>query len=192
MSEPFEAVTPGRGSTLLRSALLMGCLAAILVGAYGLVLPTGWAERPLWILVATAGGLVLVMGLKSRRSTGRIRSVGDVALVFGIASMVLSVGAAMLIACAITLNITEDQASRLSVIHRMTQPSALIQILVFAMPGALSGCLGLWIARRREPSSSRGHMTGAARRFSTIGLAVACLIAAAVGAAAFYRWLTWG
>jgi hypothetical protein len=192
MSERTDGRLADRVATLLRSAVLIACLMAILVGAYGVVLPTGWSKWRLSILIAAAGGLALMLGWPSRRAATRVRSADDVALMFGVASMVLGIGAAMLIAYGLALKISEERISPQTLIYRLTHPSVLAGLLTFAAPVALSGGLGLWIAWRRGRATGRVSMAGAAGRFSTVGLGIAGLITAAAAAAAIYRWLMWG
>jgi hypothetical protein len=192
MSEGSEGGPADRVATLLRSGLLIACLVAILVGAYGLVLPTGWSEWRLSILIASASGLALMLSRPSRRAATGVRSADDVALMFGVASMVLGIGAAMLIAYGLALRISEARTSPQTLIYRLSHPSVLAWFLAFALPAALSGCLGLWIAGRRDRATGRVSMAGAAGRSSTVGLGIAGLIAAMVATAAVYRWLMWG
>ncbi len=198
MSERTDARPADRIATLLRSAVLIACLVAILVGACGLVLPTGlvfpagWSEWRLSILIAAAGGLALMLGWPSPRAATRVRSADDVALMFGVASMVLGIGTATLIAYGLVLKISEERTSLQALVHQLTHPSVLAGFLAFILPVALSGGLGLWIAWRRDRATVRVSMAGAAVRFSAVGLGIAGLITAALATAAIYRWLTWG
>jgi hypothetical protein len=192
MSEGRDSRPADRVAALLRSAVLIACLVAILVGVYGLVLPTGWSKWRLSGLIAAAGGLALVLGWPSRRAATRVRSADEVALMFGVASMILGIGAAMLIAYGIALKISEERTSPQTLIHQLTHPSVLAGLLTFAVPATLSGGLGLWIAWRRDRTTGRVSMAGAAGRFSTVGLGTAGLIATVVATAAIYRWLMWG
>ena len=192
MPERTDRRTADQIATLLRSAVLIACLVAILVGAYGLVLPNGWSKLQMSILIATAGGLALMLGWSSRPAATRVRSADDVALMFGVASMVLGIGAAMLIAYGLALRISEERTSPRTLIYQLTSPSVLAGLLAFVLPVALSGGLGLWISWRRDRATARNHMAGAAARFSTVGLGIAGLLTAAMATAAIYRWLMWG
>jgi hypothetical protein len=192
MSEGSEGRPADRVATLLRSGLLIACLVAILVGAYGLVFPAGWSAWRQSILIASASGLALMLSRPSRRAATTVRSADDVALMFGVVSMVLGIGAAILIAYALALRISEARTSPQALFYRMSHPSILAWFLAFALPAALSGCLGLWIAWRRDRATGRVSMAGAAGRSSTVGLGIAGLIAAMVATAAVYRWLMWG
>jgi hypothetical protein len=192
MSEGSDGRPADRVATLLRSAVLIACLGAILVGAYGLVLPTGWSVWRLSILIASAGGLALMLSWPSRRAATRVRSADDVALMFGVASMILGIGAALLIAYGLALRISEARTSPQRLIYQLTHPSVLAGLLTFAVPAALLGGFGLWIAWRRDRTTGRVSIAGAAGRFSTVGLGIAGLIAAVVATMAIYRWLMWG
>ena len=192
MSERTDGRPADRIAALLRSAVLIACLVAILVGAYGLVLPTGWSKWRLSIIIASAGGLALMLGWSSRRAATWGRSADDVALLFGAASMVLGIGAAMLIAYGLALKISEERTSPQALVHQLTHPSVLAGLLAFVLPVALSGGLGLWIAWRRDRATARVSLAGAAGRFSTVGLGIAGLITALVATAAIDRWLMWG
>jgi hypothetical protein len=192
MSGGSEGGPADRVATLLRSGLLIACLVAILVGAYGLVFPAGWSAWRQSILIASAGGLALMLSRPSRRAATTVRSADDVALMFGVASMVLGIGAAILIAYALALRISEGRTSPQALFSRLSHPSILAWFLAFALPAALSGCLGLWVAWRRDRATGRVSMAGAAGRSSTVGLGIAGLIAAMVATAAAYRWLMWG
>ncbi|WP_406698663.1 hypothetical protein V5E97_07225 [Singulisphaera sp. Ch08] len=181
-----------RIQALLRSAVLLFCLAAILVGCYTLVLPTRWSTWGRSILLSGAGGLALMLGWPSRRADIRSRTADEIALMWGVLSMVLGIAAAMLIAYGVALQITEERVSPQTLIYRMTHPSQLVALLQFASPAACTGIIGLGIARRRGRAAGRVTMAKSAARFSTIGLGLAALIAATVAAAALYRWQVWG
>jgi hypothetical protein len=179
-------------ATILRSAVLIGCLVAILAGAFGLVLPTGWSKWRLSMMIASAAGLALLLNWPSRRADSEGRSADDIALMFGFASLVLGIGTVTLIAYALSLKISEERTSTQALVYQLTHPSALAGLLAFVLPVALSGGMGFWLAWRQDRATSRVSMAGAAGRFSCVGLVSAGLVATAVAAAAIYRWLTWG
>jgi hypothetical protein len=193
MSDTTDVRPADRVQALLRSAVLLLCLAAILVGCYNLVLPTRWSTWRLSLLISVAGGLALVLGCwPSRRAETRARTADEVALMCGVLSMVLGIAAAMLIAYGTALHISEERISLQALIYRMSHHSHLTALLLFASPAACTGILGLGIARRRGRATGRVSMAKTAIRFSTIGLGLAGLIAATVAAAAIYRWQVWG
>src|SRR5262249_29433164 len=125
--------------TVLRSAVLIACLVAILVAAYGLMLPTGWSRWRLSTIMASVTGLALMVGLSSRGVSARVRSADDVALMFGVASIVLGLSALMLIAYGLALHISEDRTSPQALVHQLTHPSVLVGLLAFVLPVAISG-----------------------------------------------------
>ena len=180
-----------RALAVMRPAVLTACLGAMLVAAYGLVLHKRWSTQALPYLIA-ACGLALVMGRWSRRSATRVRSADEVALMFGAASMILGLGAAMLIGYGLTLQISEATTRLQTLAYERTRPSDLVWSLAFAAPAALSGGLGLWIARRRDRAAGKASLAATAARFSAVGLGSAGLIATLVAVAAVVRWLTWG
>jgi hypothetical protein len=192
MSERTDGRPADRVAALLRSAVLIACLVAILVGAYGLVFPIGRSEWRMSIMIAAAGGLALMLGWPSRRAATRVGSADDVALMFGVTSMVLGIGAAMLVAYGLALRISEERTGPQTLIYRLSHPSVLAWFLASALPAALTGSIGRWIAWRRDRTTGRVSMAGAAGRFSTVGLWIAVVIATAVATAAIYRWLIWG
>lgn|GEM_PF-6664533 len=186
ISRPLDRV-----ASVLRSTVLIACFVAILLGSYELVHPVGWSVSPLLVLI-TAVGLALTLGWSSRNAAARGRSADKVALMFGAASLILGTGATILIAYGVALTISEGQASSQTLIYRLTHPSVMVEFLAFALPAALSGGLGLWIARRRNRATGRTSMAAAAGRFSILGLGCTALIALAVALAIAYRWLIWG
>lgn len=192
MMEPTDPGGTHRIASLLRSAVLMACLVAILVGACDLMLPTGWSAWQSAILIATAGGLAMVLGRPGRRAASTARPGGRLALLFGATSLVLGIGAAILIAYSLFLRISEERTSPQTLVHRLHYTALAQTLMMFVLPVAVSGGLGLWIAGRREPSTARTSLVAAARRFSTVGLWIAGLITVALAVAVFYRWLMWG
>jgi hypothetical protein len=183
-----------RAARLMRSAMLLAGLAAILFVSYGLVapLPFGLSYWRLPIGIATAGGLVLLVAWPSRREGERTRTADDLAAMLGLASMILGTGAAMLVASGVALNIAENRHTTQAFLYQMTHPAVVVSLLVIAAPPATFGVLGLAIARRRGRAAGRVSAAGVASRFSAIGLACAGVIVAFASAVAIYRWVTWG
>jgi hypothetical protein len=195
MSERIDVRAADRAAMLMRSTVLLAGLAAILFVSYGLAapLPPGWLAWRLPIGIATAGGLSLLLAWPSRRAATKTRTADEAAVMLGAASMIVGIGAAMLIAIGLTLNVAENRTfTTQALIYQLTHPSVVISVLVLAAPSAITGGLGLAIARRRARAAGRGAVAATAVRFSDVGLACAGLIAATAGMAAIYRWLTWG
>ena len=193
MSDGIEVRTADRGARLLRAGVLLAGLAAILFVSYGLVapMPPGWAGWRLTVGIAAACGLALLLAWPSRRAAARIRTVDEVAAMLGAASMILGIGAAMLVAYGLVLNFKEEQVSTQTLLYRLTHPSILVPLLIFAAPAAITGGLGLGMARQRARAAGRVSAAATAVRFSIVGLACAGLIAALGVTAVIYRWLTW-
>jgi hypothetical protein len=193
-SERTEVRAADRAARLFRSAVLIAGLAGILLVSYDLAvpLPPPWSAWRLPTAIATAGGLVLVLAWPTRREAMRARTAEEVALMLGVASTILGIAAAMLVAYGMALHFAEDRVSTQSLIYRLTHPWVLASILTLAAPAALSGGLGWEIARRRARAAGRVSAAGLAFRFSALGLGCAGLIASLAAAAAIYRWLTWG
>jgi hypothetical protein len=194
MPDAIDSPVPGRATTLIRSAVLAAALAAILFVSYGVLapLPAGAREWRLPIAVAAAGGLALVTAWPYRRPATRARTADEVAVMLGLASTILGIGAAILVVTGITLGVLENRSTTQSLVHRLTHRSVLISCVAFASPAVITGALGLAIARRRAGSGKRVSAAAMAFRFSAVGLGCAGLIAATAAGAAIYRWLTWG
>jgi hypothetical protein len=181
-------------ASLLRTAVLLAGLAAILFVSYGQVapLPRGLSHWRLPIGISTAGGLTLLLAWPSRRAGARTRTADEVAAMLGVASAIVGIGAAMLIAIGVSFNVADNRQTTQAFIYQMTHPAVVISILTIAAPAAISGGLGLAIARRRARAAGRFSAAGVAVRFSIIGLGCAGVIVAFTAAVAIYRWVTWG
>ena len=194
MPDAINLPAPGRATTLIRSAMLAAGLAAILFVSYGVLapLPAGWREWRLPIGAAVAGVLALVFAWPYRRPATWARTADEVAVMLGLASTILGIGAAMLVMTGITLGVLENRSTTQSLVHQLTHHSVLISCVTFASPAVIIGALGLAIARRRAGSGRRVSAAAMAFRLSALGLGCAGLIAATAAVAAIYRWLTWG
>ncbi len=194
MSDGIHVPLADRAAMLMRSAVLLAGLAAIVFVSYGLVGPLRfrWLHWRLPIAIATAGGLALLLAWPSRRAEARTRTADGVAAMLGTASMIVGLGAAMLVAYGLALNFAENRDSTQAFVYQMTHPAVVFSCLVIAAPAAVTGILGLAIGRRRGQAAGRVSAAGIAIRFSAIGLGCAGLIVALAAAAAIYRWVTWG
>jgi hypothetical protein len=194
MSDGIGVRTADRAARLFRAGVLLAGLAAILFVSYGLVapMPRGWSRWRLPVGISAACGLALLLAWPSRRSTAKTRTVDEAAAMLGAASMILGIGASMLVAYGLVLNFTEERVSTQTLLYRLTHPSILVSLLIFAAPAAIAGGLGLGLARRRARAAGRVSAAATAVRFSIVGLACVGLIAATGAAAVIYRWLTWG
>ncbi len=194
MSDGIGVRAADRAARLFRAGVLLAGLAAILFVSYGLVapMPPGWLWWRLPVGIAAAGGLALLLAWPSRRADAKTRTVDEAAAMLGAASMILGIGAAMLMAYGLVLNFTEERVSTQTLLYRLTHPSILVSLLIFAAPAAIAGGLGLGMARRRARAAGRVSAAATAVRFSIVGLACAGLIAALGVTAVIYRWLTWG
>jgi hypothetical protein len=208
MSDGTGLRTADRAARLFRAGVLLAGLAAILFVSYGLVapMPPGWLWWRLPVGIAAVCGLALLLAWPSRRADAKTRTVDEAAAMLGAASMILGIGAAMLGAASMILGIgaamlvtyglvlhfKEEQVSTQTLLYRLTHPSVLVSLLIFASPAAVAGGLGLAMARRRARAAGRVSAAATAVRFSIVGLACAGLIAALGVTAVIYRWLTWG
>jgi hypothetical protein len=194
MSEATGVRMADRAARLMRLAVLMAALAGILLVSYGLAvpLPPRWSAWRVPVAMTTVGCLALLLVWPSQRAATKARTADEVAVMLGLASMIVGIAAAMLVAYGVVLHVSEDRASTQSLIYRLTDPWVLIAILTMAAPAVILGGLGLAIARRRARVDGRVSAAGMAFRFSAVGLACAALIASFAAAAATYRWLIWG
>jgi hypothetical protein len=194
MSEGTGVLTAERAARLVRVSVLLAGLAAILILSYGSVtpLPFGLSHWRWPIAIATAGGLALLLAWPSRRAAAKTRTVEETAVMLGAASMIAGIGAAMLVAYGVAATVEDNLESAQAFVYRLTHPSIVISVLALAAPPAISGILGLVIARRRARHAGRVSAAATAVRFSIVGLACAGLIASTAATAALYRWLTWG
>jgi hypothetical protein len=193
MSEAIEVRAADRAARFFRACVLLAGLAAILFVSYGLVapMPPGWLRWRLPVGIAAACGLALLLAWPSRRAAAKTRTADEVAAMLGAASMILGIGAAMLVAYGLVLHFTEERVSTQTLLYRLTHPSVLVTLLIFAAPAAITGGLGLGMARRRARAAGRVSAAATAVRFSIVGLACVALIAATGATAITYRWLTW-
>ena len=77
----------------------------------------------------------------------------------GAASMIVGIGAAILVAYGIALHISEDRITTQSLVYQLTHPSVVVSALTIAAPAAVSGGLALAIARRTR-SCGRASLGG--------------------------------
>jgi hypothetical protein len=194
MSDGIGVRAADRAARLFRAGVLLAGLAAILFVSYGLVapMPPGWLWWRLPVGIAAVCGLALLLAWPSRRADAKTRTVDEAAAMLGAASMILGIGAAMLVTYGLVLHFKEEQVSTQTLLYRLTHPSVLVSLLIFASPAAVAGGLGLAMARRRARAAGRVSAAATAVRFSIVGLACAGLIAALGVTAVIYRWLTWG
>jgi hypothetical protein len=194
MSDGTGVRAADRAAGLLRSAVLLAGLAAILLVSYGIVapLPPAWSWWRLPIGIAAGGGLALLLLWPSRRAATKTRTFDEVTRMLGVASAVLGIGAAMLVAYGLVLTFTEERFSAQTQLYRLTHPSVLVSLLIIAAPAAITGALALVVARRRARAAGRVSAAATAVRFSIVGLACVGLLAAIGASAVIYRWLTWG
>lgn len=183
-----------RFANTIKWALVASGLGAILLFCFELVIPQrpghwGWAAPG---LAGTAVVLAVLLFRLAPPAERLGKTVDCAALVLGLASMVLGVGAAILISVGLWLHLSEEPGSSQSRIYRLTDSRTLGAILAYAGGAALPGVLGFGLGRWRRRANGRVSAAAAAYRFSIGGLAMAGLIASAVGAAALYRWLNWG
>jgi len=194
MSDGTNMLAGDRVLTPIRWVMLTACLAAILFVSYGLAvrLPGAYLHWRLPIAIAAAGGVALLLAWPTGARTTRVQTADDVAVMLGIAALTLGIGAALLLAIGLAAKAADNLFTVQELIYRLTSPSALAAYLTTAVPAAITGSLGLAIARRRPRAGGRVSAAAVACRFSAVGLGCAILIAAAVAATALYRWDTWG
>lgn len=191
LNSPRQA---GRFADAIKWALVASGLGAILFYAFGLVVPRrpdhwSWGAPGLAFL---AGSLALLLFRVSRPEERLGKAIDSAALVLGLASMVLGVGASIVIGVGLSLHFSEATGSSQARIYLLTDLRVLGSILAYAGGATLPGVLGFAISRWRRRCTGRVSAAGAAYRFSVGGLAMAALIASAAGAAALYRWINWG
>ncbi len=181
-------------TSLIRSAMLMAGLAVILLVAYDAVVPrsSGLSHWRAPLLIASVGGLAVLLAWPSQSAEARSRTIDGIAMMFGAVSLVLGIGAVMLIGYGLGLHISEKRISSQALIYQLTRPSDLRFILNYSAAVALPGVIGLWLALRRGREAVTVSVAGAARRYSIVGLGLAGLIGAGVSFALVYRWITWG
>lgn len=198
--EPTAAIPPGATSGRERLAaivwwlLVATALGAILLFATRLVLPHrpgefDWAVPGLVIASVVLAALLFQFSQPAERLG---RAADNIALVLGLASMVIGLGIAILISVGVSLNFSEERGSVSSRLYRLTGRPILGESLKFAGAAAVPGVVGLGIACMRRRATGRISAAGSAWRFSIGGLAASLCIVLAVGAAALYRWITWG
>jgi len=194
MVERIALRAAGRAASLIRPAVLLAGLSAILLVSYGQVAPLtrGLAYWRWPIGIATAGGLALLIAWPSQRAGARTRTADDVAAMLGVASTIVGIGAAILVAVGFSLNFADNRDTSQAYIYQMTNPAVALSLLAIAAPAATLGALGLVIACRGARTVVRVSAAGVAVRFSIIGLGCAAVIGALAAAVAIYRWMTWG
>jgi hypothetical protein len=172
--------------------VLVPLLAAILFGLFGFILPrsrwTDWREAS---LIAAGGAVALLIAWPSRQPL-RDRIRDGLAAVLGLASVVTGMGASLLLAYGLGLNIVEYRGSRQSFMYQMFSPAFIEALLHLAAVAAVPGAIALLMARRRLREVGRISLAGMAARFSILGLGCSVLIAGTAAVAAVYRWVTWG
>jgi hypothetical protein len=126
------------------------------------------------------------------RGSAWARGVDGFAAVFGAASAVAGLGAAIVIPYGIALQLTEASVrvqTRIYQLISFEQATYLLNVIgLIVVPGAL----GLTLAWRGWRSVERVSLAGMAARFSIMGLACDGLLLAALLALLVYRWITWG
>jgi hypothetical protein len=185
-----RALRPGG---LIRSAVLLAALAALLSVSQGPAVPHppglyGWDWR-LPIGIALALGVALSLARPSQGPTAKAKAVDYFAAILGVASTILGIGAAMLIAIGFTAGIIERRIATHTLIYQLTSPVIVLYFLLMAAPAAVSGGLGLAIAGRRGWTAPRLSVAWFAVRLSTIGISCAGLLGAASASLAVYRWV---
>jgi hypothetical protein len=184
-------------AALMRLVVLAASLAAILAASYSLVsngpaLPSQptWAIWRLPILEVVAIVLILMLFWAYRRPS-RSWAVDAIVAALGLASSIIGLAGAFLVASAVSLKTSGFALSRAAQFRRITEPAVLDGALKFAALTALPAIIGFWIARRRVRTTGRVSMAGAALRFATAGIALAVLLAGATAAAVICRRLIW-
>lgn len=183
-----------RVAALLWWLLVFTALAAVLLFAFGLVVPHrpgefGWGAPGLVV----ASVVLAALGFQVSPPGERLgKALDSIALVLGLASTVMAIGVVLLISVGVSLNFSEDTGSVQSRLYHLTDVRILGAALQYAGVTAAPGLVGLVIAHLRRRRSGSISVAGSARRFSVGGLVASLLIALAVGAAALYRWVTWG
>ena len=194
MSDSRDLMPAGRFVRPIRWTMLTASLAAFLFVSYGVAVPLPGAWPYWWvpIFIATAGAVALLLAWPSRRAVARAKTASEVAIMLGVASTIVGLGAAMLDASGLAWEVADSLSSSQELLYRLTEPSFLIACFTTAMPAAITGGFGLVISGRCAGAARRVSMVGVARRFAAVGLASASLIAATAGSGAIYRWVTWG
>jgi hypothetical protein len=171
--------------------ILLAILAAILFGSFSLILPPHrWAVWRVPVLIAAAGVVALVIA-RASYSSARHWVMDGLAAVLGLASAVPSIAITLLITYGLSLHVAEHEGSRDSFIYQMTDPAILWQLLYFAIIPAVSGIVGLWIARRPSRAAARVSLAAMAARFSMLGLALSVMIVATAAVGAICRRVMW-
>ena len=192
MSDATGRRAPHRGA-LIRSAVLLAALAALLSTSQGPAVPHPpglfWSDWRLPIGIAMAAGLTLSLAWPSQGPAAKAKAADYFAAMLGLASTILSIGATMLIAIGISAEIAERRIATHAFIYQMTGPVIVLYFLLMAAPAAVSGGLGLAIAGRRGWTAPRLSVAWIAVRLSTIGIGCAGLMGAASASLAVYRWV---
>lgn len=199
-TEPTAAIPPGatsrreRLAALTWWALVATALSAILLFAIRLILPHrpgefDWGVPGLIIASLVLAALLFQFSQPAERLG---RAADNLALVLGLSSMIIGLGIAILISVGVSLNFSEDSGSVASRLYRLTGRPILRESLQFAGAAAIPAVTGLAIAHLRRRTTGRVSAAASAWRFSVGGLVASLSIVLAVGAAALYRWITWG
>lgn len=194
MTERTETSPTDWAATLIRLTVLIVGLTAILIVAYDAVIPrsSGLSHWRAPLLIASVGGLVVLLAWPGQSAEARARTLDGIAMLLGAVSLVLGIGAVLLICYGLSLHISEERISSRAMVYRLTSPPTLLFILNYSTAVAVPGGIGLWLARRRGRGAVLVSFAAAARGYSIVGLGLAGLIAAGVGFAFVYRWITWG
>lgn len=128
----------------------------------------------------------------STRGSAWARVVDGLAAVFGVASAVAGIGAALTIPYGIALQISEDHVRVQTRIYQLTSFDQAAHLLAIIAAVAVPGVIGLSLARRRGRGIERVSLAGVASRFSIMGLVCDGLLLSALSALLCYRWLMWG
>ena len=142
MSERTHSLTADRAAMVIRSVVLAAGLSVILIVAYDIVIPVPSGLSHWWtpLLIASVGGLAVLLAWPAQRAETRARTVNGGALVLGAVSLVLGIGLVLLTSYGLILQISEERVSSQTLIFRMTRPSSLTFLLKYAGAVAVPGC----------------------------------------------------
>ncbi len=120
------------------------------------------------------------------------RQVDGFAMALGVACFFAASGILILIPSGIYLDLIEERVRSQTRIYRLTGfDQAMYRLLVVGV-AAITGAIGLALARRGGRPRKRASLAASAARFSAWGLATDGLILAVNLAALGYHWLMWG
>lgn len=183
-----------RVAALLWWVLVFTALATVLLFAFRLIVPHrpgdfGWAVPGLVAASVMLAALVFQVSPPGERLG---KALDNFALVLGLASVVIGFGVVILITFGIFLNFSADPRSLQSQMYQLTDARVLGAALGYTGGAAAPGLVGFGVAYVRRRKAGRVSVAASAWRFSVGGLVTSLLITSAVGAAALYRWVTWG